>query len=179
MTKQTSLTLLTLAFVGVAAPNRAAAQGGPPPPEMAKTVDAFAGRWTFAGTMTLPDGKTKPMKDRMTCTKVAGGKAVSCIEDGEVVGLGPSHGAFLIGYDTFSKRVHFMAMTSDEAVHDHQCSWKDGSQLTCEPLKGGMNGAAITEEFTVSFDGAAAVIKVAVTLPDGGRMLIDMKGKRT
>ncbi len=179
MTKQTSLTLLTLAFVGAFMPDPAAAQGGPPPPEMKKTVDAFAGRWTFAGTMTLPDGKSAPIKDRLTCTKAAGGKAVSCIEEGDVVGLGPSHGAFLIGYDTFGKRVHFMAMTSDEAVHDHQCSWKEGRQLACDPLKGGMNGQAVTEEFTVSFDGGSAVIKVAVTLPDGGRMLIDMKGKRS
>jgi hypothetical protein len=42
-----------------------------------------------------------------------------------------------------------------------------------------MRGQAITEEFTVSFDGGGAAIKATVILPDGGRMLVDVKGKRT
>jgi SAM-dependent methyltransferase len=154
-------------------PDRAAALA-----EM-RRVDAFAGLWAFAGSLTLPDGKAKPLKTRLTCTKAAGGKAVSCTEEGEVVGLGPMHAAYLVGYDTFTKRVHFMAMTSDEAVHDHPCTWKDEHQLACEPLKAGMRGQAITEEFTVSFDGGGAAIKATVILPDGGRMLVDVKGKRT
>ena len=179
MTKKIVSILLALSWVEAVAPIDASAQGGAlPPPEMKKTVDAFAGRWTFAGTVTLPDGKPKPVKDKVTCTKAAGGQAVSCIEEGEVTGLGARQGAFLIGYDTFSKRVHFMAITSDEAVHDHACSWKNERELACDPLKGGMNGNAIIEEFGVSFDGAGATIRDVVTLPGGGRMLVDIKGRR-
>jgi hypothetical protein len=174
MTTKTLFLLLALSSLST----RAGAEGNPPPPEMKKTVDAFAGHWTFTGTLTLPDGKSKPLKTRLTCTKAAGGKAVSCTEDTEVVGLGPMHAAYLVGYDTFSKRVHFMAITSDEAVHDHPCSWKDEHELACEPLKAGMMGKAITEEFAVSFDGNGAAIKATVTLSEGGRMLIDIKGKR-
>jgi hypothetical protein len=182
MNKKILTMLLVVSSLGVVLPSQVGAQGGPPPPpppEMKKTVDAFAGRWAFAGSLTLPDGKAKPLKSTMTCTKVAGGKAVSCTEDGEVVGLGPTHAAFLVGYDTFTKRVHFMAMTSDEAVHDHPCAWKDEHLLACEPLKAGMNGSPITEEFSVSFKGGNPAIKVTVTLPDGGRMLVEMKGKRS
>jgi len=181
MSKKILTVLLTVASVGIALSSPAGAQGvppAPPPPETKKTVDAFAGRLAFAGSLTLPDGRAKPVKTKLTCAKAAGGKAVSCTEDGEVVGLGPMHGAYLVGYDTFTKRVHFMAMTSDEAVHDHPCTWKDEHVLACEPLKGGMNGQPITEEFSVSFDGGGAAIKATVILPDGGRMLVDIKGKR-
>jgi hypothetical protein len=181
MTKKIVTLLLAISCLGLLPPRRAGAQGGPPqppPPEMKKTVDAFAGRWAFTGSLTLPDGKARSVKTKLTCNKAAGAKAVSCTEDGEVVGLGPMHGAYLIGYDTFTKRVHFMAMTSDEAVHDHPCSWKDEHLLACDPLKAGMNGQPITEEFSVSFEGAAAAIKATVLLPDGSRMLIDIKGKR-
>jgi hypothetical protein len=177
MTTNNLLLLLAVSSLGTALPALADAPSAPPP-ELKKTVDAFAGRWNLAGTLTLPDGKSRPLKSRMVCTRAAGGKAVSCTDDGEVVGLGPMHATYLVGYDTFSKRVHFMAMTSDEAVHDHPCSWKDEHELACEPLKGGMNGKAITEEFAVSFEGAAAAIKATVTMAEGGRMTVDLKGKR-
>jgi hypothetical protein len=182
MTKKILTVLLAVSSLGAIPSTRAGAQGDPPQPaapELKKTVDAFAGRWALAGSLTLPDGKAKPVKTRLTCTKAAGGKAVSCTEDGEVVGLGPMHAAYLVGYDTFTKRVHFMAMTSDEAVHDHPCTWKDERVLACEPLKAGMNGQPITEEFSVSFEGRGVAIKATVILPDGGHMLVDIKGKRT
>jgi hypothetical protein len=117
MTKKILTVLLAVSSLGALLPGRAGAQGGPPqppPPEMKKTVDAFAGRWAFTGSLTLPDGKAKPVKTKLTCTKAVGGKAVSCIEDGEVVGLGPMHAAYLIGYDTFTKRVHFMRWRDDD-----------------------------------------------------------------
>jgi hypothetical protein len=182
MTKKILTIVLAVSSLGAIPSGRADAQSGPPqppPPEMKRTVDAFAGRWAFAGSLTLPDGKARPLKTKLTCTKAVAGKAVSCIEDGAVVGLGPMHAAYLIGYDTFTKRVHFMAMTSDEAVHDHPCTWKDEHLLACEPLKAGMNGQPITEEFSVSFDGGGAAIKATVLLPDGARMLVDIKGKRS
>jgi hypothetical protein len=182
MTKKTLIVMLAASSLDLVLSTRAIAQSGPPappPPEMKKTVDAFAGRWAFRGSLTLPDGRAKPVKTKLTCAKAAGGKAVSCTEDGEVVGLGPMHGAYLVGYDTFTKRVHFMAMTSDEAVHNHPCDWKDEHVLACEPLKAGMNGQPITEEFSVSFEGSGAAIKATVLLPDGSRMLIDIKGKRS
>jgi hypothetical protein len=176
----TTKTLLLIAVLPSfsAVPARADDHPAPAAPELKKTVDAFAGRWSFDGTLTLPDGKSKALTSKLTCSKVANGKAVSCLEEGHAADLGPSQSAFLIGYDTFGKRVHFMAITSDEAVHDHPCTWTSERDLTCEPLKGGMNGAPITEQFVVSFDGSTASIKVRTTMPDGSVMLVNLKGKR-
>jgi hypothetical protein len=156
----------------------AGADEPPAAPELKKTVDAFAGHWVFDGTITLPGGKPKRTKTKLDCTKAAGGKAVYCVEDTTVVDLGPMHAVYLVGYDTFGKRVHFMAMTSDEAVHDHRCDWKTDRELACEPLKAGMNGAPVTEEFSISFNGNAAVFKATMT-QDGGPMTFDAKGKRS
>ena len=176
-TKTLSLFVALSSFCSFASA-RAEGETRQPPPELKKTVDAFAGRWSLVGTVTLPGAQPAGLKSKMVCTKAAGGKAVSCLEEGMAAGLGPMQGAYLIGYDTFGKRVHFMAITSDEAVHDHPCSWSNEHDLTCDPLKGGMNGSPITEEFVVSFNEKTLAIKVKVTLPDGGVMLIDIKGKR-
>ncbi len=149
-----------------------------PAPELKKTVDAFAGTWIFDGSVTMGATKPKQAKSTLVCTRVAGGKAVSCIEDAVITDLGPMQSAFLIGYDTFGKRVHFMAMTSDEAVHDHPCTWRTDRVLECEPLKAGMNGAPITEDFSVVFGVNTAAIKGTVILPDGSRLTWDLKGRR-
>jgi hypothetical protein len=150
-----------------------------PAPELKKTVDALAGHWAFDGTITLPGGKPKRVKMKLDCTRTAAGKAVYCLEDTVVVDLGPMQAAYLVGYDTFGKRVHFMAMTSDEAVHDHRCDWKNDRELACETLAAGMNGAPVTEEFGISFNGNLAVIKATMVVGGGNRMTFEVKGRRT
>jgi hypothetical protein len=168
------LALLTLVG-GVAV---ARAETAPPPaPELKKTVDAFAGKWVYDTTVTMPGGKPVKTKLMVDCRKTALGKAVSCQWSGNIPGDGPFEGTAVVGYDTFGKSVHFMGIFSDEEVHVHKCAWK-GSTLACEPLKGGMGGGPITEEFSLTFDGNASSFTSVCTFPDGGKATFEGKATR-
>ena len=159
---------MTLALSSYATLAAAAEAAPPPPPELAKTVAAFNGKSVYESTIVMPGGK--PMKAKLTfdCKKVALGKGVSCLMTGNIPGVGPYEGAFIIGYDTHGKNVHFMAITSDEEVHDHVCHWK-GDELPCDPLKGGMGGQAVVEELAFSFAGSRRAFKSTITFADGGK----------
>jgi hypothetical protein len=52
----------------------------------------------------------------------------------------------LVAYDFCSKAVHFMAVTSNDEIHDHKRHWQGDQTLQCDPLKGGMGGMPITED---------------------------------
>jgi hypothetical protein len=168
------LTLLTL-LVGVSA---ARAESAPPPaPELKRTVDAFAGKWLYDTTITMPGGKPVKAKLTMDCRKTALGKGVSCLWSGNIPGDGPFEGTAVVGYDTFGKKVHFMGIFSDEEVHDHACAWS-GNELKCEPLKGGMGGGPVTEEFSLNFDGNNSSWVSICTFKDGSKGTFDAKGRR-
>lgn len=149
-----------------------------PPPEIKKTVDAFAGRWVMDTTITAPGGPPQKAPLKVTCRKTAAGKAVACDMVGNIPGSGLMEAAFIVGFDTFSKRVHFMAITSDEEVHDHVCRWTDDVTLTCDPLKGGLMGEPVTEDFVISTEGQKLLFKSTMTLKDGSRIGFDGVGKR-
>lgn len=158
---------------GVTVADAHAGEKAPPPaPELARTVAAFAGKTVFDATITLPGGKPLKTKFTFDCKKTALGKAVSCAFTGTIPGMGPYEGGFLIGYDTYGKAVHFMAITSDEEVHDHVCRWS-GDELPCDPLKGGMGGQAVTEELSFSFAGKQRSFKSTITFADGGKALFE------
>jgi hypothetical protein len=154
----------------------AAAGAGATPPDLARTVDAFVGTWRMEGTQVLPDGVSEKGKLEFDCKKTALGKGVTCGMRGTFPKTGPWEGSFLIGYDTFGGKVHFMGMTSDESVHDHVCGWK-GDSLVCDPLEGGSGGQPITEDLSFTFGANTFSMKVVVTLKDG-RVLFDAHGKR-
>jgi hypothetical protein len=160
-----------------ALPMLARAEPSAPPPELKATVDAFAGRWALDGSITMPDGKAVKAPVALDCKKASLGKAVTCSMAGKVPGMGPFEGSFLIGYDTFSKAVHFMGITSDEEVHDHRCLWK-GQALACDPLKGGFGGEPITEDLSFSFEGKGIRFLSTTTMKDGGKLVFEGNGRR-
>jgi hypothetical protein len=150
----------------------------PLPPEVAKTVAAFAGKWTMDTTMTMPGAK-EPMKvkEKMDCKKVSGGRAALCIESGMITGMGPIDFTHMIAYDPERKQVHWFAVGNSGEVHDHPCTWKDDKTLACEPLKATLNGGPITEDFSVTIDGNKMSIKGSQTSKDGA-MTFDVSAKR-
>jgi len=148
------------------------------PPEIRKTVDAFAGRWVMDTTITAPGGPPQKAPLKVICRETANGKAVTCDMSGKIPGSGPLEAAFIVGFDTFGKRVHFMAITSDEEVHDHVCKWTDASTLACDPLKGGLMGEPITEDFVITSENQKLLFKSAMTMKDGGRIVFDGVGRR-
>jgi hypothetical protein len=147
------------------------------PPEIARTVKAFAGGWTLDGTQLTPDGQSEKGKLLVDCQQAALGKGVACTMRGQFPKSGAWEGRFLIGYDTFSRRVHVMSLTSDESVHDHMCGWQ-GETLMCDPLKGGSGGQPVTEDLSFTVGPRTMTLKVVVALKDGGRVLFDATGKR-
>ncbi len=116
-----------------------------PAPEIAATVKAFEGNWSFDAQLTMP-GATEPtkFKMKMPCKKIAEGNGVSCAGSAKVPKLGVWSAGVLVGFDPAGKRTHFMAITNMGEVHDHVCTWKD-TTLACDPLKYG------TETETLSF----------------------------
>lgn len=93
--------------------------------------------------------------------------------------MGAMEGSVLVAYDLYSKAVHFMAVTSDDGVHDHRCAWKTDTRLECEPLKGGgMGGAEVTEDLAFTFDGKAGTFRSTITMKDGSKAVFEAAGKR-
>jgi hypothetical protein len=175
MTKKLSILAVLTLFSGVHAAR--AESAAPPAPELKKTVDAFAGKWVYDTTVTMPGGKPVKTKLSMDCRKTAAGKAVSCLWSGNIPGDGPFEGTAVVGFDTFGKSVHFMGIFSDEEVHDHKCAWK-GNTLGCETLKGGMGGGPVTEDISLSFDGNKSTFSSVCAFPDGGKATFEATGKR-
>lgn len=148
------------------------------PPEVKKTVDALAGKWSATTTMTAPGAK-EPVKfsEKIDCKRVAGGRAVSCTELAKVPGMGAMDFAYLVSYDAERKAVHWFAVGNTGEVHDHVCHWSDDKTLECEPLKATMNGAPITETIKMVFDGNKFTVNATTTTKEGDTK-VEMVGKR-
>jgi hypothetical protein len=147
-------------------------------PELAKTVEAFVGQWTYDATVAVNGATPKKTKLTMGCTATAKGKALACTLKGNVPDSGPYEAGLLIGFDTFGKKVHFMAITSDEEVHDHVCAWSAPGTLACDALKGGMGGGEITEDLGFTFNGDTGGFKSMVTMKDGTKVAFEATGRR-
>src|SRR5262245_54154316 len=128
-----------VAFAGDPAKDAAKKEPAPPaqpapPPEIKTTVDAFKGTWTFDSTLsgTGMPGMDKPFKFKMAfpCKPIAAGNGVECTGSAKLP-IGPFEGTFLIGYDPYSKAVHFMAITNGFEIHDHVCKWSGTTDLQC------------------------------------------------
>jgi hypothetical protein len=86
--------------------------------------------------------------------------------------------SILVGADRLDNKVHFMAITSDDELHDHVCSWKDEQHLDCEPLRGGLGGQPITEDLSFTFDTGGAALRSITHFTDGGELSFVGAGSR-
>lgn len=109
--------------------SESAPSNGEPTPDQRRAVDAFAGQWLDHTTITSPGSAPVKADIAMNCTKTARGRAVVCDFKGDVPGTGPLDAGILIGADRLDDKVHFMAMTSDDELHDHVCTWKDSKKV--------------------------------------------------
>jgi hypothetical protein len=149
-----------------------------PSAEQKRTVESFAGDWKLEGTITTPDGKTVKAPTSISAAKTALGKGISGLMSGSAEGMGPFEAGFLVGFDPLDKTLHFMAVTTDDEVHDHRCKWKDDKNAVCEPLHAGMNGEPITEDLSFGFEKGSMSFKSIVTMKDGGKMMFEGKGAK-
>src|SRR5262245_61005282 len=92
--------------------------------EQQRAVEAFAGQWVYHSKITLPDGKSVQADITMSCAPSPTAKYDVCTFGGNIPGVGSMDARVLVGTDRSDNRVHFMAMTSDDELHDHVCSWK-------------------------------------------------------
>jgi hypothetical protein len=168
---------LILSTAAAAADNPAAA---PAPPEVQKTVDAFAGKWTYQATLSAPGMPAPaPAKFMIECSKTALGAAVNCAVKGEITGLGPLEMGCLAGYDAGEKVVHFMVISSAGEYHHHKGTWKDDKTLQFEPLKFKNHGQDATEDFGFTWTGPNAMsFKSVVTNADGSKEVFEGSGTR-
>jgi len=169
----------------------AAPKAAPPampaaPPEVKATVDAFKGNWKFDATMSATGmpGMEKPATMKMTFNcKEAAGKTTAVCESKAKSPMGPMEALFVIAYNPYDKKVHFMGFGNDNEVHDHSCTWKSETEMTCEPLKGGMGpgGDEVTEDLTMTWDAKKKEVsfKSVSKMTKGGAVLtLEGKGKR-
>jgi hypothetical protein len=176
---------LFLALVLLAAPVIAQKQDSrrkpptaPSPPEVKKTVDAIAGRWTGQMTARVPGAPAESFNWAMDCRTVAQGAGVSCANTGKA-SIGLMAESCLLAYDPEGKAVHYMCVTSMGEVHDHKGKWTDGQTIEFEPLRAGMMGQLVTETNRWYFPDANTIDKTSeVTLADGSAMNFEFKGKR-
>jgi hypothetical protein len=169
--------MVAVLFVSLVA---ASALAEPPaaPPEVKKTVDAFAGKWAFDGVLAF-EGKEVKGKLTIDCKKIALGKAVACSMKGKFPGFPDEDSGVLVGYDIGGKAVHFMAMTTGGEVHDHRCQWKDASTLDCGSLAyTAVDGSPATEELAFTWPDAKSSSFKAIITVGAARVTFEGKGKR-
>ena len=167
--------LVTVMLTCMAAGPRASAtepKGPEPAPEIKKTVDALAGRWSLATTLMVP-GVKDPVKfnEKMDCKRASGGRAVSCTELAKVPGMGTMDFTHLVAFDPERKAVHWFAVGSTGEVHDHVCRWTDDKTLDCDPLKATLDGGPITETMKLVVDGNKITMTGTTTTKDGDTKL--------
>jgi hypothetical protein len=167
-------TLIALGVTSQIAYGQSAPQ---PPPEVRKTVDAFAGHWTMTGTDLEPGAKEPlPVKVTIDCKPAALGAAVNCLF---AAAVSDSHieAAAIIGYSPDEHVVRWMEISSTGEYHDHHGSWK-GNAIEFEPLTYTVEGAKMTEYFTPSFPSPGKMVWKWITETSAGKSRVDLTGTR-
>lgn len=173
----TSSVLADKAGSDKAAEKKPAAEAAPPPaPEIKKTVTAMAGKWNMTTTLTMPGAQPVKFPEKIDCKPAVQGRALTCSDTFKMPGAGAMEFAYLVGYDVETKSVHIFAIGSSGEVHDHKCAWKDDN-LECDPYKGTMEGAPMTELVSFAFAGNNLTIKATVKTKDGD-IVTESTGKR-
>ena len=137
------------------------------PPEVARTVDAFNGKWTLETKMTPPGGQPVKFPETIECHKGAHGRSAICVDRFTAPGEGPAEYNYLVGFDADTKIAHLFAVGSPGEVHDHRCTWKDDKVLDCEPLEATLGGQPIKETFSFTFNGNMVAMSGSTVTKDG------------
>jgi hypothetical protein len=174
--------LVTIAAHGEAKETAKAGAASPaPPPEVKKTVDAFAGTWEFEGKASGLPGAKEPSKanETLVCKRAGGGRIVSCSGKGNVASLGKIEDETLIAWDAEAKNVRFVGMSSTGELHDHTCHWKDDRTLACDPLSVTAEGqpATVTLDMTWA-DAKHLSFNETTTMQDGSKLVFEGTAKR-
>jgi hypothetical protein len=149
----------------------------PAPPEVKKTVDAFAGHWTLTGTDREP-GATTPaaVNATMDCKPAALNAAVTCLIAADISGT-RIEAATVIGYSPDEHLVRWMEISSTGEYHDHHGRWK-GNRIGFEPLTYTATGEQMTEYFALSFASDDQMIWKATTKTRAGESRLELTAKR-
>lgn len=152
--------------------------GAPAPPEVAKTVESFAGKWVLAGTDNEP-GAPAPVRFQgtMECERAARGAAVTGRIAASLPGFGPIEASCIIGYDPVERVVHWMEISSTGEYHNHIGRWSH-NVLKFEPLTFTVPGGQATEDLRVDFSSSKMVLH-SVTTTAQGKSILDWTGTRS
>jgi hypothetical protein len=131
------------------------------------TVAAFAGHWSFRGSVTeLGSATAAPLTATMDCKSAVSGAAVACVLSAQVAGA-PVSAAMLIGFNAADQRVYWMEISSTGEYHAHRGSWR-GKSVEFEPLVTPAERGSSTELLEVAFPSAGTLLlKSTTTTPDG------------
>jgi hypothetical protein len=149
----------------------------PPPPEVKKTVDAFAGHWTLTGSATEPDTKSaSSVKATMDCKPAALGAAVNCLVAADISGS-RIEAVAVIGYSPDERSVRWMEISSSGEYHNHRGAWR-GETIQFEPLSYTVMGVKMIEYFMISFQSPDNMDFKATTKTPEGTSRLKLVGTR-
>jgi hypothetical protein len=145
------------------------ANGDAAPPEVARTVAAFVGRWTLDVTDTEPGAAPAHFPLTLECRRTALGAAVACDITADVPDAGPIEASLVVGYSPDERQVRWMEISSTREYHDHHGVWR-GDAIEFEQLRYTVDGAQATEHLKVEFPTTGRIHLIAVTdFPSGPR----------
>ncbi len=99
------------------------------PKELERLAEKFVGKWKIDLTIKMPDGSTLKGKGTAECKQLSLGRGVYSAVRLNVEGMGQYDEDDLWGFDQWTKKMHFYAIASSGALHDHVGMWKDESTL--------------------------------------------------
>ncbi|HEX4961958.1 MAG TPA: hypothetical protein VF173_14045 [Thermoanaerobaculia bacterium] len=151
-------------------------QGAPPPPEVKRTVDTFAGTWSLHLKLTPPGAASIAFPGTWHCQKIAGGTAVDCTLKATAPGLGPMEETDLIGYDPETKAVHIMTWNNQGEVHDHHGGWQGDKIVLHHSATAG--GKPVEEDFEMTTAGTNKMSFRFTSKTDEGTATFEGEGTR-
>jgi len=147
------------------------------PPDVARTVAAFAGHWVLEGTSTDPGQAPAHVQGTIDCSRASLGVAVSCSIAVQIEGFGAVEAAAVIGFSPDEDVVRWMEISSTGEYHDHHGRWK-GDSIDFEPLSYVTGAEKATEFLHVSFPSAGQMALKATTKTRSGDSVLECRGKK-
>ena len=175
MTNRTGLTLIVLAALAYTA-ELAGAQSAVGD-NVKRTAAAFAGHWSFHGSVTEPGSTTAvALTAVMDCKPAVSGAAVACSLSAKVAGS-PVTAAMVIGFNAADQRVYWMEISSSGEYHAHRGSWR-GDTVEFEPLVTQTEHGSSTERLQVAFPSTGTLILRSTTTTTDGASTIEARATR-